>query len=213
MAIGIEMVGIHVVEGGLLASGKLFDDWSAGDQIGTIEQIGLAEAAIEAGALGLEAEEREVAKPGIKPRLGIAVEIAPLGAGACSLDPRSSRSARQTKVIRGCASGSPLPGSPTSREQRGSASIAPVWADSIDTRISGAPSMSVATPTLLASGEPVPGSITASAPKRAPRISVFASLIASASVSRMTSFSRSTKMAHHVKLIFLLRLSADQHRI
>ena len=45
-----------------------------------------------------------------------------------------------------------------------------------------------------ASGEPVLGSITARAPKRALRINVLASLIASASVSRMTSFFGSSKM-------------------
>ena len=95
--------------------------------------------------------------------------------------------------MRGCASASPLPGSPTSSEQRGSARIAPVWADSIDTRMRGVPSMSVATPTRLASGQPVSRSIAASAPKRAPRSSVRASLTAAASVSRITSFLRSSK--------------------
>jgi len=69
-----------------------------------------------------------------------------------------------------------------------------VWAESAETRISGVPSVSVATPTREASGEPVEGSITARAPKRALRISVAASLVASASVARMTSFFGWSKM-------------------
>src|SRR5258708_1089811 len=77
----VEMVGIHVVETGLLAGGQLLDDRPIGEGIGTVEQIGLAETAIEAGSLWLEAEDREIAEPGIELCLGIAVEIAPLGAG------------------------------------------------------------------------------------------------------------------------------------
>src|SRR5690606_17465354 len=45
-------------------------------------QIGLAEAAVETGALDLQPEKREVAETYIKLRLGVAVEVAPLGANA-----------------------------------------------------------------------------------------------------------------------------------
>ena len=76
----VEMVGVHVVERRLFGGSELVDGRADGDEIVAVEQIGLAEAAIEAGALGLQPEDREIAEADIELGLGIAVEIAPLGA-------------------------------------------------------------------------------------------------------------------------------------
>ena len=111
-----------------------------------VKQIGLAEAAIEAGPLDLQAEECEIAEAGIEFGLGVAVEIAPLGAGLLGRAALAAARHGSAGVMRGCASGSPLPGSPSSSEQRGSASERRQYAPTA-TRpgSSGVPSRSVAT--------------------------------------------------------------------
>ena len=117
----IAMVAVHVVDGRLFGFGELAVCRAVDDEIGARQQIGLAEAAVQAGALDLEAEEGEIAEAGIELGLGIAVEIAALGAVCSACRVPAARPGRLS-VMRGCASGSPLPGSPSSSEQRGSAS-------------------------------------------------------------------------------------------
>ena len=75
------MVGVHVVERRLLGLGELVVCRAVENEIVARQVIGLAEAAIEAGALDRQTEEGEIAEAGIELGLGMAVEIAPLGAG------------------------------------------------------------------------------------------------------------------------------------
>ncbi len=64
----------------LLRFGKALGCRAVGDDVGRGQRIGLAEAAVEARLLRLEAEEGEVGKADIELRLRVAVEIAALGA-------------------------------------------------------------------------------------------------------------------------------------
>src|ERR1700724_3117829 len=74
-----------------------------------------------------------------------------------------------SNVRRGWASGSPLPVDANSSEARPSISRLAVWVESRETRISGEPSISVATLTNDAKGWPVLRSMVASAPARVAR--------------------------------------------
>ncbi len=62
----VEMVGVHVIERRLFGSGKRFESRSIQQEIVPLQQIGLPEAAIEAGALWFKTENREIAKPDIE---------------------------------------------------------------------------------------------------------------------------------------------------
>ena len=77
---GVPVLGVHVVERRLLGRGKGLADVARNQKVATVEQIGLPEAAVQAGALRFQAEDREISQPRIELRLGVAVEIAPLGA-------------------------------------------------------------------------------------------------------------------------------------
>ena len=75
----IAVVGVHMIQRALLAGGQRLGDRPLDQKIGSFQRIGLAEAAIQAGALRFEAEDREIAQAGVQRCLGIAIEITPLG--------------------------------------------------------------------------------------------------------------------------------------
>ena len=136
---------------------------SRGLQIG-----GAGKAAVEMRGSGLKPPERKIAKAGIKLGFRMPREKTPAQAGS----PGSSRATgakAPSTVSRGWASGSPLPVEASSSDARPSSSRLAVWVDSRETRISGEPSMSVATLTREANGWPVLRSRVASAPARVAR--------------------------------------------
>src|SRR3974390_2880981 len=90
---------------------------------------------------------------------------------ASSEDSRATGTMLPSTVRRGCARASPFPYSASSSEARPSHSRLAVWVASRDTRISGEPSMSVATLASEANGWPLLRSIVASVAARVARSS------------------------------------------
>jgi hypothetical protein len=127
------------------------------DEVVAFQCIGSSEAAVERCLHRQQLEEGEVWEIDLGWRLRKRRRRR-----ACAASSRSIFSALANTVMRACASGSPLPGSPASSEQRGSAIRLFVWAARLETRMTITPSKSVAASARLTAGKPLCASVTAS---------------------------------------------------
>src|SRR5690606_7485849 len=73
----VAMIGIHVIDGALLALFQSRKGGAVAHKVGALEKVCPGEAAIEDGARWFEPEKGEIVETGIKLRLRLPVEISP----------------------------------------------------------------------------------------------------------------------------------------